>query len=139
MVDWYDFSCFPRWQLSRIYIYHKKQYMGVCDLIFLGIISGAFCTVGISLNYDDIKIELLVIQWYIVWLLKLLGFLLFFPTFAQPLSYNYEKTNGPISTTLLQDLGSCLNCLIFTLNHLSNERQPGYITLGNNTISNIIT
>ena len=57
----------------------------------------------------DQEAQLLVIQWYIVWLVA--------PPFAQPLSYNYEKTNGPTAMNLSQDFGSCLKLLIFTLNH----------------------
>ena len=84
---------------------------------------------------------LLVIQWNIVWLLVLLEFLLllllllllFFPHFWGLFAL---KTNRPISTELSQDIGSCLELIIFTLNHLSNERQSCYITLCNTT-SNI--
>ena len=38
------------------------------------------------------------------------------PTFAQPLGFDHEKTNEPISTKLSQDLGSCLNLVNFTSN-----------------------
>ena len=60
------------------------------------------------------------------------------PLFEQQRSYDHEKTNRPISTKLSQDLGSCLNLVIFTLNHLSNKRQPFYITLCNTTSNMII-
>ena len=73
--------------------------------------------------------------------LKMLGFIIIIilpPLFEQQRSYDHEKTNRPISTKLSQDLGSCLNLVIFTLNHLSNKRQPFYITLCNTTSNMII-
>ena len=70
---------------------------------------------------------------------KIVGFFIILPLlFAQLLSYNYEKTNRSISTKLFQNLGSCLKWMIFTSNHLSNERQLCYITLCNTTSNMII-